>query len=390
MRINIRIRRGISLSEIINSGAIRGAHIGNQYPTNLLLLEHQINHVLYDRNDTEDKNYHPASIIESGNNIKITESEAKILSPYGKTIDNCYEEEYETIAQLHYHELKKIFPKTKIKTFSEYILEKEDLLENVLAIAVKYKPDCFNRFITKSGKILTLYSYDEMYFHYTNGVENRKILKNEVVASAINFTKNLKSSIVDKKNIIFENEGCVWNVLITTLLGIVMKSAEKSSPYISWFLSGPDMVNYVMQCEDDLNLLYNEIGKNFSLSEVVEYNIVPTATAFRFCLVRENGLSEIFALFEEKEKIKKEKDIEIRTSKNKKQIIDDYNKKQVSIQEKIKSKLFPEIFYDLKNGNFLTQYDRKKLSLHSSIKNKSVDELEIMYKYSKELYEKSS
>jgi len=401
--ITVVLRKDISFSDIVKLNPLRSAHIGNQYPTNLLLLQHGVKTILYDRNLIGDKNYHPNSVIVGGNNIKMTQSPMNLLSPYG-VIDSAglkkigIKNKHQTIAQLHYDMAKKVFPKTDIKTFSEYILTKEHLLKNVLSAVIEYRPDYFNRFILKSGKILSLSTIDGKYLYYTDNVESRKILKSETVANAINFTKNLKTSIVDKSGIIGENEGCIWNGIVTVLLCIVMESAGKASPCEIWHLSGPDMVKYVLQCESELNTLYEATRNlcNGALPQILEFNVVPTATALRlFCKADKYvEARSIFSLLETKESLEKEKREKIKNAgKNTEAIIHEYTKKIHALRRKIADRLsgVPEMFYDLSKGAFPTQYDiatdtNNTPILHAIAKKQTIHELERQYNYLEKIY----
>lgn len=167
------------LEELQDQGypILRSAHLGNQYASNMALMQEEIPTILYDKTFmTTDGNYNPSLVLteEKCHDLFWGRDTPNKLTPmmplppemkFSRNINGKIGELLQDsvgVAELHYKSLQKVFPDTDIKTFSGWFLENKAVVTETLETLVEHlskdNPEelvnVFNRYILPDGEPL--------------------------------------------------------------------------------------------------------------------------------------------------------------------------------------------------------------------------------------------
>lgn len=248
----------------------RSSHLGNQYPSNLLLLEAGVPAVLFDRNVAgKDRNYRPESLVVGGRDHRIAQHDA---GPFGERTwriapflewngNRDVAEQFVAApspAALHFRSLRLLYP-DRVELESEFLLRHRALLEPVFAAVARWLPREFDRQVDAHGR---------------------------VTPRSACWPSPLPASVFETCRVILDRlEGKEVPRLplllhSNPLAMYVMAYAAARSAGVDTLVdcSGPDMVQYVRTLEPRLQAIHNAVGMVLGPQEDLRLAIVPTAS----------------------------------------------------------------------------------------------------------------
>lgn len=345
---------------------MRTGHIGNQYPSNLLLLEAGIEALLFDKNSMSlDKNFWPAYVIADGKRIPIAE-EKTILSPFAQFVDLAEEvtpfvNGSKNPAQLHTDSLQKLFG-SRVSLESSFLVEQSDLFFRLAENLYRIDSDLFSRVVSDDGTVKSL-----KFSKYT------KANPQDIGQSAVD-TNFALLALLNSQNFPFQG-GRLPRIEATLLMSTIL-AAVKTSRDVVFELSGPDLIKYALKnkFKERMNHLYQKLKLLMpDLPDQLKLIIVPTFN-FRFGSLQseKNTIDELWLNLQEFISLNSEKRSAINSVKKKnkdnlkdrgvqerlKQIGLSYQDKLSDLAAKIvTSPVYSQIDFSLSEGNYFSQYD---------------------------------
>ncbi|MFA6183839.1 MAG: hypothetical protein WC682_01920 [Parcubacteria group bacterium] len=271
MKEGVSVSKGDYLSindllELFKAGylVMRSGHLGNHYFSNLLLYSLGIPCHVFDRNLLlRDTNFHPSCIIYRNQRIKIAKEE-EVLVPFAQfcsetKMDSPFVNGSFSPAKVHYDSLKNIFGKDLVWSESDFLFENSELVEKLVTLMAKFKPELFQRVVNSKGET------------YQNKTNLKNIVQEVLVFNEKSCLKLQQAEVDFSSGIIPSIE---VTVLLTTLIGVMTTGKRKV-----FEISGPSMINYALgKCfTKNINEIYLYLkGKIFDLPDAVEMVVVPS------------------------------------------------------------------------------------------------------------------
>jgi hypothetical protein len=260
-----------------NGGWIpRTCHIGNQYPSNLILIMlGAVTPTLYDRTVPKlDIRMNPGYIIKDGKSERIIDrSQDNLLTPfirYSPSYRNGYPGN--NPAHMHFLKLREINPKTI--TLSKRFQNAREAVNLAIRICLENDICIFNRYVDKSGHI-----------HKYAGRRGDFFLFGHKSKSAIHKSHlpesfwQLNRAIINRVEHGYAStaEGAAFKVEAAYMVDIV--EAVLNGKDYAYHSSGPDMVTYMMQkpYQKMMHCFYRALSKSgLKVPDKFEYVIIPT------------------------------------------------------------------------------------------------------------------
>ncbi len=322
--LNNKIENGIPVR--------RSAHLGNFYPSQLLIACYKIPFILFDRN-VKDKNYHPHIIISGGEQTEIAQADKFSM--------------FQKDTLVHLDQLKRVFPDTFFETETSFWqrVRKEFELKDILKVIIDE---------TLNLGLWRKYAYDDSRIEE---IDKSKINAESIIGDVLNIDS-------DDKGWVIPNE---LNVLLSPLLNAKLHDSQMDQEF---HLAGPDMPKYINKYKRTLKSLYELLLKRFagsgelSLDDNFYLNILPTAhLRFITTLSKSEDMASLLRNVIRIEEMKKEKGVAMKTARDdeaRRKIIEDFALKANAARHDIKaaiSHLRNHLYYDIHDANYLTQHD---------------------------------
>ncbi len=323
-----------SLNKKIENGipVRRTAHLGNFYPSQLLIAYYKVPFTLFDRN-INDKNYHPHLIISGGEKTEIAQADK--LSMLQK----------DTL--VHLDQLEKVFPDTYFETETRFWQKVRDKFElkDILASVIDK---------TLNLGLWRRYVHDD---GYIEEIDKSKINAKSIIGDVLNIDS-------DSKGWVIPNE---LNILLPPVLNAKLHDSQMDQEF---HLAGPDMPNYINKHKVVLRDLYELLIKRFARSEeffVGDYfylHILPTAhIRYITTLSNTENMASLLRNVMCIEEIKKEKADAIKKARDdeaRRGVIEKFALKMNTVKHDIKdaiNHLRHDLYYDIRDASYLTQHD---------------------------------
>jgi hypothetical protein len=300
-QIEIAMRDDIRVDQIAElPGAIRSAHIGNHYPSNLALLEMMsstqakdgLRFVLYDRT-VKDQNYHPHTLIFNGKSHQI--GDPTIMTAHSrvtKEVPHEFSHMFESGSSLvdgHNMMLGLAFsplPSGSIETYTKYLVRNAEIVERIIKYLNPQTQNLWDRVVHENGRI-----------------KDRK--------GSLNFQQIIDSGVFGLPGIggrsaeLGGDEGLLIPNDLNVFIFAVVEAITRDTNEV-WHVSGPDMVRYVGKMSGLLDKMYRVFAdemrrrEDVNLSPKLRFNLVPSATALRLAvpLGDANSLDELIRAYD--------------------------------------------------------------------------------------------
>ncbi|MBL7057734.1 hypothetical protein ISS03_00165 [Patescibacteria group bacterium] len=324
------------LRDLHNRGmpVIKTPHVGNMYPNNLAVAKIGIPLLLNDRTiGYKDKNFHPHLIIQSGKYEAIACD--KKFTPH-----NVFQKRvngYEigsSVVNIHTAKLRRIFPNTRIETYTEYQQRHISIFTEIVNLLLRNYYQLFGKYVDTNGTI-----------HLIQPSNESSISKDKIFG------------------ITNAHEGWLLPNIITILICGICEILDYQT-YQSYHLSGPDMVRYIGQLRPTLNDLYDHICKHSSLPipPHLDYFLIP-ASEMRFAVHKsqESILNDLIDsyLSTKTNRQNRSSQMQSATEDQKKELI-----ATITRERKAHNNVFAQavntckgIFYDIHSAKYLSQHD---------------------------------
>ncbi len=341
MSIEITINDQLSIADLQQRQAegfsvLRSAHVGNMQPYNMALAAAGIPLLCVDHTITGiDTNYFPELVI--------CQSKSEVIAPLGRLVcGTVVEAESKSLSQQHLDALFEALPSSTAFTNSQYLQDNRDLTEEVAAIAAANMPQLFSRIAR-------------------DGITSRQV---DTAAS------------LDSLGVLQLNEGTESGVVIPNEVDILinfMVEALQSQKQKQYHLSGPDMVKYIANEQDELDELFELVKSTASfgsqLPKVIQVDLVPTAAAkFATTRKRANALDDLLVTYafvaqEQQSLHARRKSFfdsdQSQSSSTRAEFLGDVKLQESKLDQILASSTesLPELFVPANTANFVTQYD---------------------------------
>jgi len=306
---------------------VRAAHVGNQYSSNMTIMQAGLHTILYDRTlGSKDRNYHPHLVLRRGTPLFCED----LCDP--DMLVSCT-----TAGEDHLKVLRRVFPDSLIELYDTYLQRCQENYIPILSILKEYKllggkKWSWSRFVDREGF-----------------VTNRK-------------PKNWKQ-IEDEGiyRVTTKNHG--W--IIPNIFNVILMSLYESLKYKTntiHHLSGPDMIKYINSIKPDMVDIWSTLKKFTLNSEVFDFRLYPTASA-RFVTLasRRRQLDQLISSYEKLLRHLSTKGVVIKGSSitERDECIKELVRVEGFLRDEVREAVHhcPELFADIRSGLHLTHYD---------------------------------
>lgn len=341
MSIEITINDQLSVAELQQKqsegfSVLRSAHVGNVRPYNMVLANAGIPLLCVDHTITGiDRNYLPESVVKAGQRDIIAPSEQLVCA-------SRVAASLQPLSEFHLGNLADAVPGANTFTNSQYLMSNYELTEEITTLAAEAMPGLFHRI-----------AYE--------GIAQRK----RDAAAELGRIGTLQLNQGTANGVIIPNElDIILNFVIETL---------KSERQTQYHLSGPDMVKYIDQEQEELDALYEMVKVDSSigdqLPDTLKVELVPT-TAARFATTKQRApiLESLLGTFnfvtQEQVNIKERRKSffasdESRESERRDSFISDIKVEESKLEQLLLDEIsnMPELFGTNTDTNFISQYD---------------------------------
>lgn len=300
----------LSLNEVLTfnqsgGSVIRGAHLGNQYLSNIFLSEKGVTVLLDENLSGENIFYKPAYIRVDNSLIRLSKNKAKsnkhlpqieftqhmkipnsIINSIPYPVDSI-----NRISQFHWIILNK--QHRKFKLISSYLLNSMLAIEIINIIAEKM-PYCFKLYVDVLGRPYRLSKVSDKTLLYTSmSGESIEIKKYHLFDMILNYLKNTEKSITELNWDVIPS-----GVIISTSLYIFLSSAIEcymSSNNSIMHIAGRKMMDYMFDGANnsyvmEINDIYNTIitAKSSLIPSEINFTLIPSVNLDSLITTNEN------------------------------------------------------------------------------------------------------
>lgn len=350
----------ISLNQLLalqgeGASVMRTPHVGNSSAANLTWMSQGGRTVLFDRNiGTRDKNYHPHLIISEGESIEIsdptvltTHSEVTADVSHGGVTAN----KGQRISDVHTRGLRTTFPGFNPLLDSTYLRDHDSVAGDVLNALRGEFEELWTRKVDEEGHVHdmlpgTFEADPNNVFLFTHGQQ--------------------------------EDKGLLLPVMYTALIYGVTEALEYNTDVV-YHLSGPDMVNYLPQMQEQLAQAYEHVRSRtrwgHHLPERLSFRVVPADSA-RFIVPTDEQVAldtlvdSFLFINEEVEALRKSKAEAIKgvakdDQESRQAVIQHFDSLIGSHRDLLDEAVAacPRVFFNTADADYTTQYD---LRFHST------------------------
>lgn len=316
-------------------------HPGNIYLNNLAVAKLGLRLLFHDRTfGRKDLNFHPHKVIRDGESETIADPDvmmthARVLHP-SRLVDDHFPVG-ERVAHCHLNALAEAVPGVRMRLYSEFLVEHEELVHEVLDLcsSVIIPPkQGWKRVVGEDGR---------------TSVRDLTTWR-QIVSEGIYGLRGKTAGWVMPN---------VFNILMD---GVIEALQFKTSDV--YHLSGPDMVVYIKTLEGLLNTLYEKlVGRIPGLPEEVRFHVVPVASMrLVTTLDRADKLNRLVGLYLQLRDENREVGATLQavtSSEGRGVLIREWATRRKFLQGELRAaaKECPEIFYDITHGTFVSQHD---------------------------------
>lgn len=280
---------------------LKSPHVGNQHPSNLVCaaLGIPLEMVSFTQGG-RDKNFHPHVRIQDGTQTHLTA--ATTWTQFAR-MDNGH-----SLTEYHQSSVQRVFPHTEVLTDMQRMQQHPALAALVmLATNVKRKQSVWYRRVSVEGQVTTR----------SKGILSQSELETDVFQ--------------------FSNQDSGWVIpnKVHMIFDFVYQALSSGRDTI-YHLSGPQMVHYIADLQDELQILYDAVRQYIpALPLTLRLRVVPVAAARYVTHVRQQSamqaVGEVLSTFDHG-------------------AVDESWYQQLAQQ-------VPEVIEPITNGTFLSQYD---------------------------------
>lgn len=247
---------------------VRSAHVGNQYLSNLLLLEAGIPALWFDRNTFQkDVNYHPGAIIQSGKLTSLGHAQGLVSLA-------------EKVAQVHIDPVHSRLG-ALCETETQYFFHRLPTVEKVFALMQRHMPHVFNRYVCACGIVHKLLLRGNAYACECTHCGHATVEANTLADSALALLRSMYSVQQGRETTL--RTGVLWSLPFQLILETLL-TVNDSGKQDVYQLSGPDMVNYTRNRTwlEEVRWVWGVFEKHgpafgLSVPADIRVHIVPTA-----------------------------------------------------------------------------------------------------------------
>lgn len=251
---------------------VRSAHVGNQYLSNLLLLQAGIPALWFDRNTFQkDVNYHPGAIIQGGNIMPLGHTQGLVsLAP--------------NVTQIHINPVHSEFG-SLCETETQYFFHRLPIVEKVFALMQRHMPHVFNRYVCACGIVHTLLLRGDAYTCECMRCGRVVVQAHALADSALALLHSMY--LAQQGREVVTRVGVLWSLPFELILETFLNVIDSGRTDV-YQLSGPDMVKYTRNQAwlEEVRWVWGVLQKHgpafgLSVPADIHVHIVPTAE-FRF------------------------------------------------------------------------------------------------------------
>lgn|GEM_PF-1295017 len=316
-------------------------HPGNIYLNNLAVAKLGLRLLFHDRTfGRKDLNFHPHKVIRGGESEIIADPDvmmthARVLQP--SRLMNGHFPVGNRVAQCHLNALAEAVPGVRMRLYSEFLAEHEELVFEVLNLC--------------SSVILP----PKQGWKRVVGEDGRASIR-----SLTTWQRIVSEGIYGLRG---KTAGWVMPNVFNILMDGVIESLQFKTSDV-YHLSGPDMIIYIKMLEGALNTLYEKLlGHIPGLPEEIRFHVVPVASMrLVTTLDRADKLDRVMMLYLQLRDENREVGATLQavvSTGDRDALIKQWGMRRRALQGELRAatKACPEIFYDITRGTFVSQYD---------------------------------